>query len=81
MKTPSWLGMATGRPFSKTATAEFVVPRSIPTAHVSDGFDDACGDIGMGLLLNVQGVKEFEKRLDCIFPKVIMDGIVDNWIY
>jgi hypothetical protein len=72
--------MATGRPFSKTAIAEFVVPRSIPTAHVSDGFDDACGFNDMGLLLNVQGVKEFGGRVDSIFPKVITDSIMGNWI-
>src|ERR1700686_2433005 len=48
---PSELGMTAGSPASKTATTEFVVPRSMPTAlamgdsSLSRGFRGACRDV------------------------------------
>ena len=36
VRAPSALGMTAGSPASSTATTEFVVPRSIPTARVMD---------------------------------------------
>src|SRR5207244_11900956 len=59
VRAPSELGITAGSPASKTATTEFVVPRSMPTA-LAMGFPPCPGGPG-----SVRGCLRIQIELEC----------------